>query len=1260
MSPRVPLHWGPRPINAGRLRHLSKDPEVINRKVYWCFEHRYIRRTVLNLCQSCKFTRLFGSLFDPETSHGYGLAHELSLPGPFTGFIPISEGMRKCIDRLSTSSGERVSDFVRSHFTRDLWLHRDIIGSPMQPWLTFDTARAAPSTLLALSGCELSVENGGDVRIKSDYTMINAMLLLVWFCLLGIGTVSPHQLSNIVSYPSVLAFTRLGDSSVSFHDIRPLLAESRPLTKCQVDKLESEYVGFEAEEPRPPQCPLMAHHLSNRVVKAIVDHDMTLLNERSIDSSGRPVHLRQKWKLTRNRRRLDPVLFRIGEKVKGRVAVTFPTYALVDIGSTSYGVLHARDMSEGWIDRVDHSVSSGDDIVVIVKSIDDDGRFIRLSLLDLPKLESATGEPITRRPLHSFRVEEVVSGVIRRRSPLGYYIDIGATVDGFLHVNDRKLSRKYTGVRRQPFRIGTMVPALYIKSVDLVKNRIQLSENSLVEDMEKRCITGQETPEQQATYSPVPHESFVDRLKSHDFDRMRMIGGYDDLLDYLGCDRNASTAYVKYLENRKRREELERYRATLFDDADNMSDWQLRQATNKYNEIAMEIAQLNNEAIEPPPMERTVYKYGSPGVWESRVYTRFDESNPSAYFRKLTGEVQSALRDVQGESYNFKGAMPDDLCSPERRGEIIESLWERFHSAPSSLSQNKDSEPRYSTIEDVEDIVPASLVSTEAEPVTTSYADSVISELESYNDSDASELAAMIRGASDFNPFDHSPKLVDDDQSALLGACAMTNDDVSQWTTRLDRLYADGAATPSDLATLARGALGEPQDADLDPADSLVSSAAGDAIPALPNVDEYVDSTPGASSDNNFSSPTFDDEDEQFLLDTESDTGHSSDSESSEPLNFDEEGLMSESGYSDDCDTDSYDSGSDDSDVEDFKDIAENIFPKCGSSAAASSLSDVSPSEDPSGYPSSPKPSQVVPKGPLEPVYNYYNPPTMDDYVRDIFSEVRAITGDVSDPGSSTATETVPKPLESRDTRRINRHLRRSRQRHLDPITRLYLMTKFPPRQVPWSAKSSVDDPGSSESSEDSEELVDSDEYEGSSDVPVDFMPSDFSDDDFEFGTPEDLKKIRSILKGIVKSGNSRRALSRLARKVLPAELVSKYQCATGEDEHMEEMATLLRDGKPRPKVTPYTYYPEGIDAAGVGEDRRSMNRRIRDAHVKLSKLKRNKRFLHMLDRLGVDVSKLTFDNIHEVLPLELVSSRPPPFRRLMGIGQSIVPGTRG
>ncbi|KAK1933357.1 hypothetical protein X943_003292 [Babesia divergens] len=1093
-----------------------------------------------------------------------------------------------------------------------------------------------------------------------------------------------------------------------------IFAESVPLTATQVERLERQYVGFEAEEPKPPKCPLMAHQLSNRIVKAVIDHDMDMLMERSLDSSGRPAHLQQKWKIKPHRKRLSPVLFRVGERLKGRVAIAFPTYALVDIGSTSYGVLHARDMSEGWIDRVDHSVSSGEDIVVIVKSIDDDGRFIRLTLLDLPRLESPTGDTMERRPLHSFKVEEVVSGVIRRRSPLGYYIDIGATVDGFLHVNDRKLPRKYTGVKRQPFRIGTRVSALYIKGIDLIKNRIQLSENSLSEEMEKRCITGQETPEQQSVYPVGRRQSMLQRMQATDLERMKMIGGYDSLLEKVGGHRNSTTEYVMYLQNRKMIADLEQQKEKILDDADNMTDDELRRATKEYNRLTMEIAGLNDEATEPPPFERTVYQYGEPGVWESRVYTPFDEKDPKKYFEKVTDEVTSALRDVQGENFNFKGAMADDLDNAEQRSEFVDMLWSKFHQAPSKLSQIEDTEPREPVLEDVEDLVPASLLSDDGSShfADTPDPETVISTLESYNDPDADELAQMIRGAAGFNPFEHSPKLIDDEKSALAGACAMVNDDVTQWQARFDKLYEEGGIDPLAVVadTLACKEV-RTKDGSVEEVDVLNTSTVtrdNALLGSVPNIDDFVDSTFGAQNESNFVTPTVDMDSSESPINDEmeySDIEASSDVESSysasdEPASdYDE----SDEVEGDMDDTDVYDDPDDD-----YKEVAEDIFgpeerlkriltlPK--SSQSRDHNMDNSRSECPNkvkkdSRSSTPQkdPSKMIPTGPLEPQEPLYKPSTLSDDIRNIFDEVRALTNGGQIPTPSVDTIPPSHPYESRDTKKIKFEMYRRQQRYMDPVTRLYMMTKVPGRPLPPDPESEAED--DHERYEDASPQMytetddDGDPFEEGSTIPSssnadvdsfgDFSPGfgnsdystafdSFSDDADDSSVTDEvvdeakLKEARSWAKRVCKSDRSRRTLGRIARKFLPQEELEKYKFDDKDPEYMEELVDILRQGKERPKLRPYTYFPEGIDKAGLGEDRRTMNRRVRDANLKLAKLKRNKRFLHMLNRLGVDADELTFENIHQLLPRELISERPPPFRRLMGIGESNLPSNKG
>lgn len=64
------------------------------------------------------------------------LIHELSLEGPYTGFLPSDEAL----NLLSTNSlnklykdDNKMSEFVLNHFTKGLWMYRDLYGSSYQP-----------------------------------------------------------------------------------------------------------------------------------------------------------------------------------------------------------------------------------------------------------------------------------------------------------------------------------------------------------------------------------------------------------------------------------------------------------------------------------------------------------------------------------------------------------------------------------------------------------------------------------------------------------------------------------------------------------------------------------------------------------------------------------------------------------------------------------------------------------------------------------------------------------------------------------------------------------------------------------------------------------------------------------------------------------------------------------------------------------------------------------------------------------------------
>ncbi|SBS86726.1 heme detoxification protein, putative [Plasmodium ovale] len=154
---------------SGGLRKPQKvtnHPESINRKVYWCFEHKPVKRTVVNLIYSHNELKIFSSLLS-HPSVGTSLIHELSLEGPYTGFLPSDEALKlispESFHRLY-KDGTKLTEFVLNHFTRDFWLYRDLYGSSYQPWLMYNEKREAPERIKNLVNNDLMVKIIGEFK----------------------------------------------------------------------------------------------------------------------------------------------------------------------------------------------------------------------------------------------------------------------------------------------------------------------------------------------------------------------------------------------------------------------------------------------------------------------------------------------------------------------------------------------------------------------------------------------------------------------------------------------------------------------------------------------------------------------------------------------------------------------------------------------------------------------------------------------------------------------------------------------------------------------------------------------------------------------------------------------------------------------------------------------------------------------------------------------------------------------------------------
>ncbi|AFZ81726.1 S1 RNA binding domain-containing protein [Theileria equi strain WA] len=934
-------------------------------------------------------------------------------------------------------------------------------------------------------------------------------------------------------------------------------------------------IGYEAVEKSPEKHPIMLHNLSKRLVKAMVNHDMDLLNE---DPDNHSKNREENFRISKNYKRLNPDFYTIGEVVKGRVYMVFPTYALVDIGSVCYGVLHARDMSNSWINRADMDLTPGDIISVYIKAVNSQRPTIRLSLRPLSDI-SLPG----RRPLHSFKIEEQVTGRVTRRSPLGFYVDIGATVDAFLHNSDRKLSKKFTGEERLHLKIGTRVPILYIKGIDFIKNRIQVSENSLQEELNKRLVTGDETLGHQAAYLKCAKRDFMNELRVDELEKMKQIGGYDSLLSEIGGHRNHTTEYILYLENLRKKKELEKQQEQLFQDTSTKE--KLRRDKERFNKLGYEIADLNEVSIEPKPFERSIYKYADSCVWSSKVYTPFNITDTDSYFNAVTDELTSALRDVQGENFNFASELgiPDNDLSKDRH-ELIEYLWTAFRAPPSELSTI----PNESNDEIlIDDILEVPIDDSTRIKERNERLSKIISELESTGDPEYKEFAEILRETKIPNPFAHSRKLFDDEKSAIKGASALFGEDVSDWTERARRLV---LSDPSKLEEIMSNNLGG-------------SLAYSDSVSDVP-----LDVLETEGDDNQgFVKPIITQGD---LLGSKND---------SRSVGYDNTSFDSDHGFTkDNRDTknssySAYDGSIDTNYTDDFNVLEKkkSKFERINFHKLCNVLE-----KDLQGYEDKlSKVDLLIKKEFPTTVKNSYEEKVPSEYecygIASILQGIKETT-EKSQQGEAVSDDSkfsyMPNYLKMRDS--------------LKEANMSSDVCSIASEQI-------IDASNTSE---------DCTKTEGSLET------FDFGFDDLDEDSSEDSAR---MLKYLLKSKKGIKQLARFARRFLsPNEL--KYLDGSGNNPRdEEELAAILRSKGKKQEKTNYTYYPEGITNYVPPKDNRTEDKKIIDSKRRLENLKKNRRFLMMLRRLDIDPNNLSFDNILDKLPRQFVFERLPPFKKL-------------
>lgn len=177
-----------------------------------------------------------------------------------------------------------------------------------------------------------------------------------------------------------------------------------------------------------------------------------------------------------------PDRFEVGGKVRGRVVRLAPFGAFVEIAPGIEGLVHVSEMS--YLQRVHKPadmVSAGDDVAVMIKSIDPEARRIGLSMRD------AEGDPwtgVTER----YRKGQVVQGIAEKRENFGLFVRLEPGVVGLLPASRLERAEDEAAIKAKP---GDPV-AVAIDVVDQDKRRISLTLPNAEQIEDWRDFSGQQ------------------------------------------------------------------------------------------------------------------------------------------------------------------------------------------------------------------------------------------------------------------------------------------------------------------------------------------------------------------------------------------------------------------------------------------------------------------------------------------------------------------------------------------------------------------------------------------------------------------------------------------------------------------------------------------------------------------------------------------------------------------------------------------------
>jgi len=168
------------------------------------------------------------------------------------------------------------------------------------------------------------------------------------------------------------------------------------------------------------------------------------------------------------RQSLTMETLKAGMLAKGKVRNVVEFGAFIDIGVGRDGLAHISTLKSAGIDK---TIKVGDVLDVMVRRIDTEENRISLTI--------PHAEEDTKTSLRDLHANSVVTGHVVRLVDFGAFVDIGAQVDGLLHVS--QMSGGFVTHPSQVLKVGDEIQ-VRITEVDPRKRRISLSMRDLDTD----------------------------------------------------------------------------------------------------------------------------------------------------------------------------------------------------------------------------------------------------------------------------------------------------------------------------------------------------------------------------------------------------------------------------------------------------------------------------------------------------------------------------------------------------------------------------------------------------------------------------------------------------------------------------------------------------------------------------------------------------------------------------------------------------------